>query len=139
LLKLPSSLCQASPDKLARQAVHGESNMKGLCITSCTGGNERRNIVSDDRDRDMFLDTLAEMSQRFEVDIFAYVLMDNHLLFRSNRANLSQSMQWFGATFTKLVDKNKERFLPETSHGEIPEQVQINKSIDPDAVLLQVT
>jgi len=46
-------------------------------------------------------------------------------------------MQWFGATFTKLVDKIKERFLPETSHGEIPEQVQINKSIDPDAVLSQ--
>ena len=43
------------------------------------------------------------MSQRFEVDICAYVLMDNHyhLLMRTRRANLSRSMQWLGATYTK--------------------------------------
>ena len=39
-------------------------------------GNERGNIVVDDQDRNMFLDTVGEMSQRFEVDICAYVLMD---------------------------------------------------------------
>jgi putative transposase len=53
-------------------------------------GNERRNIVFEDRDRHLFLDTLGEISQRFEFDLLAYVLMDNHyhLLFRTNRANL---------------------------------------------------
>ena len=51
--------------------------------------------VMNDEDRQLLLDTLAEMSDRFEIDIFAYVLMDNHyyLLFRANRANLSKSMQ----------------------------------------------
>jgi hypothetical protein len=39
-------------------------------------GNDRRNIVVDDKDRNLFLDTAGEMSQRFEVDICAYVLMD---------------------------------------------------------------
>ncbi len=43
-------------------------------------GNERCNIVVDDKDRNLFLDTVGEMSQRFEVDICAYVLMDNHFL-----------------------------------------------------------
>jgi putative transposase len=66
-------------------------------------GNERRNIFVDDTDRNLFLDTAGEMSQRFEVDIGAYVLMDNHyhLLMRTRRANLSRSMQWLGATYTK--------------------------------------
>jgi REP element-mobilizing transposase RayT len=65
-------------------------------------GNEQRPIFIDNDDRLLFLETLGEMSERFEIDIFAYVLMDNHyhLLFRTNRANLSKSMQWFGATFT---------------------------------------
>jgi REP element-mobilizing transposase RayT len=42
------------------------------------------------------------MSERFDVDIFAYVLMDNHyhLLLRTNSANLSKSMQWLGTTYT---------------------------------------
>lgn len=66
-------------------------------------GNERCNIVADDKDRNLFLDTVGEMSQRFEVDICTYVLMDNHyhLLIRTRRANLSRSMQWLGATYTK--------------------------------------
>jgi REP-associated tyrosine transposase len=43
------------------------------------------------------------MSERFEIDFFAYVLMGNHyhLLLRTNRANLSKSMQWLGLTYTR--------------------------------------
>ena len=65
-------------------------------------GNERRDIFVDDDDRCMFLDTLGEMVERFELDIAAYVLMGNHyhLLLRTHRANLSKSMQWFGVTYT---------------------------------------
>jgi REP element-mobilizing transposase RayT len=65
-------------------------------------GNERRDIFADDDDRRMFLDTLGEMAERFELDIAAYVLMGNHyhLLLRTHRANLSKSMQWFGVTYT---------------------------------------
>ena len=43
-------------------------------------GNEQREIILGDEDRFSFLDCLSEMSDRFEVDIFAYVLMDNHYL-----------------------------------------------------------
>ena len=74
-------------------------------------GNEGRPIFLDNDDRLLFLETLGEMSERFEIDIFAYVLMDNHyhLLFRTNRANLSKSMQWFGATYTKRFNIRHNR------------------------------
>jgi REP element-mobilizing transposase RayT len=74
-------------------------------------GNDRGNIVVDDQDRNMFLDTVGEMSQRFEVDICAYVLMDNHyhLLLQTRRANQSRSMQWLGATYTKRFNLRNSR------------------------------
>jgi hypothetical protein len=34
-----------------------------------SGGNDRRNIVVDDKDRNLFLVKAGEMAQRFEVDI----------------------------------------------------------------------
>ena len=37
-------------------------------------GNEKRDIFFDEADRFAFLKVWGEMSQRFEVDIFAYVL-----------------------------------------------------------------
>ena len=41
-------------------------------------GNERRDIFEDLKDRNIFLDTIGEFSERFEIDVFAYVMMDNH-------------------------------------------------------------
>lgn len=66
-------------------------------------GNEGRNIIVDDQDRACFLEALDRMCDRFEVEIYAYVVMDNHyyLLLRTNRSNLSKSMQWFGVTYTR--------------------------------------
>ena len=39
-------------------------------------GNQQQDIFLGDEDRGGFLDALGEMSDRFAVDIFAYVLMD---------------------------------------------------------------
>ncbi len=66
-------------------------------------GNERSNIFMDEKDRRDFLEAVREMSQRFDIDIFAYVLMNNHyhLLARTRRANLKKAMQWFGTTYTQ--------------------------------------
>ena len=66
-------------------------------------GNEGRDIFLDDEDFNIFIDLLGEMSSRFEVDIFAYVLMNNHyhILIRTNRPNLSKAMQWTGVTYTR--------------------------------------
>ena len=66
-------------------------------------GNEQKDIFYDDQDRLLFLKIIGEMSERFEIDIFAYVLMGNHyhLLLKTNRANLSKSMQGLGLTYTR--------------------------------------
>ena len=74
-------------------------------------GNEQGNIFYDNTDRGRFLDTVAELSERFAVDIFAYVLMDNHyhLLLKTKRANLSKAMQWFGTTYTRRFNNRHNR------------------------------
>ena len=76
---------------------------KGALYHILSRGNERRNIFFGDADYKIFLGVLEEMSERFEVDIFAYVLMSNHyhLLIRTNQGNLSKSMQWVGTTYTR--------------------------------------
>ena len=63
-------------------------------------GNKRQAFFLSDNDRCTFLSTLGRMSERFEVDIIVFVLMDNHyhLLSRTNRPNLSKSMQWLAPT-----------------------------------------
>jgi len=74
-------------------------------------GNEQGDIFYDNTDRRLFLDTLEEMSERFDVNICAYVLMDNHyhLLLKTRRANLSKAMQWFGTTYTRRFNNRHNR------------------------------
>ena len=50
-------------------------------------GNDGQHIYLNDADRNLFLETISEMSEGFKVDIFAYVLMPNHyhLVVRTNR------------------------------------------------------
>lgn len=74
-------------------------------------GNEQKDIFWDNEDRVSFLNCMGEMSERFETDIFAYVLMSNHyhILLRTNRANLSRAMQWMGATYTRRFNNRHLR------------------------------
>jgi len=46
-------------------------------------GNQGRDIFLDEKDRNRFLEAVGEMSERFAIDIFAYVLMDNITTFLS--------------------------------------------------------
>ena len=75
------------------------------------------------------------MGERFEIDIFAYVLMDNHyhLLFRTNRANLCRSMQWFGAAYTKRFNLRHNR------SGHLFQGRYKNMLVQNDAYLLQLS
>lgn len=74
-------------------------------------GNAGGDIFVDEHDRHRFLGTIEEMSQRFEIDIFAYVLMSNHyhLLIRTRRANLKKAMHWFGTTYTQRFNRRHFR------------------------------
>jgi len=74
-------------------------------------GNERRDIFADDGDRISFLEILGNMSERFEIEVYAYVLMNNHyhLLLKTNKPNISQGMQWFGTTYTRRYNLKYKR------------------------------
>jgi REP element-mobilizing transposase RayT len=79
---------------------------EGAYYHALSRGNKQQAIFLGDDDRQTFLKTIARMSERFEVSIIAYVLMDNHyhLLIRTNRPNLSKSMQWLGTTYTTIFN-----------------------------------
>ena len=74
-------------------------------------GNERRSIFDDNDDRISFPEILGKMSERFEVEVYAYILMNNHyhLLLKTNKPNISQSMQWFGTTYTRRYNIKHRR------------------------------
>ena len=74
-------------------------------------GNERRDIFLGDDDRRLFLDTLAECCERFDLELFAYVLMSNHyhLLVRTRRANLSRALHWLSGTYTRRFNNRHGR------------------------------
>jgi putative transposase len=74
-------------------------------------GNEARDIFFDDGDRKLFLRTLGETSDRFQVDVFAFVLMRNHyhLLLRTNSPNLSRAMQWLGLSYARRLNNRLGR------------------------------
>jgi len=74
-------------------------------------GIEQRDIFYDNADRQNFLNILGSMSERFNIDIYAYVLMTNHyhLLVKTNKANLSRSLQWLGTTYTGRFNRRHDR------------------------------
>jgi REP element-mobilizing transposase RayT len=74
-------------------------------------GNEGRDIFYDEKDRKIFLGRLGEMSNRFEIDVYAFVLMANHyhLLIQTKLANLSRAMQWIGVSYTRRFNNRHSR------------------------------
>jgi putative transposase len=74
-------------------------------------GNERKAIYRDDHDRQRFVETLAEMVERFGVRLHAYVLMANHyhLLLETPQPNLSQAVGWLQVTYTVRFNRRHRR------------------------------
>ncbi|MBT3177699.1 MAG: hypothetical protein HOG03_14100 [Desulfobacula sp.] len=65
----------------------------------------------DNDDRILFLDLMGKTVELFNIEIYAYVLMTNHyhVLLKTNESNLSRSMQWFGATYTRRFNLRHKR------------------------------
>ncbi len=66
-------------------------------------GNRRENIFQDEKDHQIFLETLAEVCERTGWVLCAYVLMPNHyhFVFQTPEANLVAGMKWFQGAYTK--------------------------------------
>ncbi len=74
-------------------------------------GNARSNIYLDDNDRELFLDTLADVIQRFNWICHAYCLMDNHyhLVIETPEPNLSQGMRQLNGVYTQRFNRRHHR------------------------------
>ena len=98
-------------------------------------GNERREIFYGDEDRRLFIATLGDMAERFGIDLYAYVLMNNHyhLVFRTRRANLSRAMQWFGVTYTNRFNARNGRI------GHLFQGRFKNMLVESDAYLMRLS
>ncbi len=74
-------------------------------------GNERKEIFWDEKDHFRFLDNLGRMVERFELEVHAYVLMENHfhLLVHTKEANLSRAIQWLGVSYSVWFNRRHQR------------------------------
>lgn len=74
-------------------------------------GNARLPIFEDDQDRELFLDTLAEVVRRWNWLCHAYCLMDNHyhLLLETPDGNLSRGMRHLNGVYTQSFNRRYHR------------------------------
>jgi REP element-mobilizing transposase RayT len=63
-------------------------------------GNENREIFLDAKDCHVFLDKIEEFSERFEIGVCAYLIIDNHYhrLVKTRHADLKKAMHRFGTS-----------------------------------------
>ena len=65
---------------------------KGTLYHVFSRGNEQEDIFWDEEYRICFIYLMVKMSDRFNVDIFVCVLMDNHIILRTNDPNFPKAM-----------------------------------------------
>jgi len=70
-------------------------------------GNNRRDIFDDDRDRQRFLERLADGAQEYDVRVYAFCLMTNHvhLVLETPQANLGRFMHKLETAYTIFYNK----------------------------------
>ncbi len=70
-------------------------------------GSCREPIFRSDRQRQLFLELLAELVKMHKIEIHAYCLMDNHyhLLVRTLLPNISKAMQYLSSLYTVRYNK----------------------------------
>ena len=63
-------------------------------------GNEKNDIFNNDEDRNCFLNILSQSSKTYNINLYCFVLMENHfhLLVETPLGNLSEFMRHFNIT-----------------------------------------
>lgn len=76
-----------------------------------TRGNARRAIFRDDKDRQIFLETLHRVNKRYNWLCHAYCLMNNHyhLIIETPDGNLSQGMRQLNGVYTQTYNARHNR------------------------------
>src|ERR1017187_4495725 len=75
-------------------------------------GDRREAIFRDDKDRQMFVSTLAEACGKTGWEVHALCLMGNHfhLVMETPRGNLVAGMKWFLGTYTGRFNRRHKLF-----------------------------
>jgi REP element-mobilizing transposase RayT len=75
-------------------------------------GDRREAIFRDDRDRELFLETLGEACRKTGWVVQAWCLMSNHfhLVVETPQANLVAGMKWFMGTYTSRFNRRHKLF-----------------------------
>jgi len=75
-------------------------------------GNQGRPVFADNKDRQLFLETLAQSCEKTGWLVHAYVLMGNHyhLLVETPEGNLVAGMKWLQGTYTQRYNGRHEVF-----------------------------
>lgn len=74
-------------------------------------GNERKTIFKEDEDRELFLNILKTINDRFHWLCHAYCLMDNHyhLVIETPEGNLSKGMRQLNGVYTQAYNRRHRR------------------------------
>ena len=74
-------------------------------------GNEKKLIFKDQRDREIFLDTLSQVDKRYNWLCHAYCLMNNHyhLIIETPDGNLSAGMRQLNGVYTQAFNRQHNR------------------------------
>jgi putative transposase len=74
-------------------------------------GNERKPIFKTDADRERFIRTLSDSVERFDIRLYLYCLMHNHvhLVLETPRANLSRFMHRLQTAYTVYFNRRHRR------------------------------
>ena len=92
-------------------ARHLRLEFEGAIYHVTSRGNERSNIFANDRDKERFLEKLAENVEQHHVRVYAYIIMTNHyhLLLETPRGNLSVFMQQLNTSYTMYYNVSHRR------------------------------
>ena len=75
-------------------------------------GVGRGKIFLDEKDYAQFLEYIEKAAEKFNLEIFSFVLMSNHyhLLLRINKPNLSKAVQWIKTSYAVYFNRRYHRF-----------------------------
>jgi REP element-mobilizing transposase RayT len=69
-------------------------------------GNNRANVFETDEEKEKYLEILADYKERYDFQLYAYVIMDNHvhLLLQIGKNPLSKIMQGIQQRYTQYYN-----------------------------------
>ncbi len=71
-------------------------------------GNQRQQIFKDKEDYGRYLRILADYKVKYDYSLYAYVLMNNHLLIETKQIPLSRILQGVNQSYTMYFNRKYE-------------------------------